>query len=284
MLTGILGTRIMTALAALFNFLALNLALLVFSLPVITLPAAVSAATLALDRWRRDGEDQVVREFLIGFRDQWARQTVLVGVPLAAAVLGVIEVRHFAGGGGADGRIALGLGTVALVVTASALGYVFLLAARGVEGPEGSVGLSDTAGPVGLPDTAASVGLPDTAASVGLPDTAASVGLADTAASVGLSDTAGAVGLAGTTGTTGVAGLAGTAGSTAAAFWTLCLGLAVRNLLVTGPLFLVVIGGAAVVAWIDPPLLLLGLPLLALQLMRVTADFGLRRLAARRAS
>ena len=257
MLTGILGTRIMTALAALFNFLALNLALLVFSLPVITLPAAVSAATLALDRWRRDGEDQVVREFLIGFRDQWARQTVLVGVPLAAAVLGVIEVRHFAGGGGADGRIALGLGTVALVVTASALGYVFLLAARGVEGPEGSVGLSDTAGPVGLPDTAASVGL---------------------------SDTAGAVGLAGTTGTTGVAGLAGTAGSTAAAFWTLCLGLAVRNLLVTGPLFLVVIGGAAVVAWIDPPLLLLGLPLLALQLMRVTADFGLRRLAARRAS
>ena len=260
MLTGILGTRIMTALAALFNFLALNLALLVFSLPVITLPAAVSAATLALDRWRRDGEDQVVREFLIGFRDQWARQTVLVGVPLAAAVLGVIEVRHFAGGGGADGRIALGLGTVALVVTASALGYVFLLAARGVEGPEGSVGLSDTA---------------------------ASVGLADTAASVGLADTAGPVGLAGTTGTTGttgVAGVAGTAGSTAAAFWTLCLGLAVRNLLVTGPLFLVVIGGAAVVAWIDPPLLLLGLPLLALQLMRVTADFGLRRLAARRAS
>jgi len=254
MLTGILGTRIMTALAALFNFLALNLALLVFSLPVITLPAAVSAATLALDRWRRDGEDQVVREFLIGFRDQWARQTVLVGVPLAAAVLGVIEVRHFAGGGGADGRIALGLGTVALVVTASALGYVFLLAARGVEGPEGSVGLADTAGPVGLPDTAASVGLPDTAGPVGL------------------------------AGTTGVAGVAGTAGSTAAAFWTLCLGLAVRNLLVTGPLFLVVIGGAAVVAWIDPPLLLLGLPLLALQLMRVTADFGLRRLAARRAS
>jgi hypothetical protein len=269
MLTGILGTRIMTALAALFNFLALNLALLVFSLPVITLPAAVSAATLALDRWRRDGEDQVVREFLIGFRDQWARQTVLVGVPLAAAVLGVIEVRHFAGGGGANGRIALGLGTVALVVTASALGYVFLLAARGVEGPEGSVGLADTA------------------ASVGLADTAASVGLADTAASVGLADTAGPVGLAGTTGptgTTGVAGVAGTAGSTAAAFWTLCLGLAVRNLLVTGPLFLVVIGGAAVVAWIDPPLLLLGLPLLALQLMRVTADFGLRRLAARRAS
>src|ERR1700728_2055930 len=137
MLTGVLGTRIMAALAALFNFLALNLALLVFSLPVITLPAAVSAATLALDRWRSDGEDQVVREFLIGFRAQWARQTVLVGVPLAAAVLGVIEVRHFAAGAGAANRLALGFGTAALLVTVSALGYVFLLVARGVEGPEG---------------------------------------------------------------------------------------------------------------------------------------------------
>ena len=129
-MTGILGTRIMAALAALFNFLALNLALLVFSLPVITLPAAVSAATHALERWRRGGEDQVMREFLIGFRARWARQTVLVGVPLAAAVLGVIEVRHFAAGAGAANRLALGFGTVALLVTASALGYVFLLAAR----------------------------------------------------------------------------------------------------------------------------------------------------------
>src|SRR5271155_2966790 len=101
MLTGLLGTRIMAALAALFNFLALNLVLLIFSLPVITLPAAVSAATLALDRWRRDGEDRVVREFLIGFRTQWATQTMLVGVPLAAAVLGLIEIRDFAAGAGA---------------------------------------------------------------------------------------------------------------------------------------------------------------------------------------
>ena len=209
-MTGILGTRIMAALAALFNFLALNLALLVCSLPVITAPAAVSAATRALERWRRDGEDQVVREFLTGFRAQWARQTVLVGVPLAAAVLGVIEVRHFAAGGGADGRIVLGFGTVALLVTVSALGYVFLLVARGVEGP------------------------------------------------------------------------AGAGGSTAAEFWTMCVALAVRNLFVTGPLFLVVVGGAAVLTWIDPALLLLGLPLLALQLMRVTANFGLRR-ASRKA-
>ncbi len=136
MLTGILGTRIMAALAALFNFLALNLALLVFSLPIVTLPAAVSAATLALDRWRRDGEDQVVREFVIGFRAEWARQTLLVGVPLAAAALGVIEVRHFAAGPGAANRLALGFAAVALLVTASALGYVFLLSARELDGLE----------------------------------------------------------------------------------------------------------------------------------------------------
>jgi hypothetical protein len=217
--TGILGTRIMAALAALFNFLALNLALLVFSLPVITLPAAVSAATHALERWRRGGEDQVMREFLIGFRAQWARQTVLVGVPLAAAVLGVIEVRHFAAGagGGAASRLALGFGTVALLVTASALGYVFLLTARERTELQELEGLEDS-GDVAEP-----------------------------------------------------------AVSTAAEFWTGCIRLGISNALVTGPLFLIEIGGAAVLAWIDPPLLLLGLPLLALQLMRVTANVGLRR-------
>jgi hypothetical protein len=216
-MTGILGTRIMAALATLFNFLALNLALLVFSLPVITLPAAVSAATHALERWRRDGEDQVTREFLIGFRARWARQTVLVGVPLAAAVLGVIEVRHFAADAGAANRLALGFGSAALLVTASALGYVFLLAARERAEPEGLEGLG------------------------------------------------------------GSGGVAEPAVSTAAEFWTGCVRLGISSLLVTGPLFLIEIGGAAVLAWIDPPLLLLGLPLLALQLMRVTANFGLRR-------
>jgi Protein of unknown function, DUF624 len=216
-MTGILGTRIMAALAALFNFLALNLVLLIASLPVITLPAAISAATQALERWRRDEEDHVVREFLDAFRAGWARQTVLVGVPLAAAVLGVIEVRHFAAGPGAANavsRLALGFGTVALLVTASALGYVLLLATRGRADLEGSEDSGDAAG---------------------------------------------------------------LTGSTAAEFWTECVRLGIRNLFVTGPLFLVEIGGAAALGWIDPPLLLLGLPLLALQLMRLTANLGLRR-------
>ena len=138
----------------------------------------------------------------------------MVGVPLAAAALGVIEVRHFAAGAGAAARLALGFGTVALLVTTSALGYVFLLAARGQAELEGLE-------------------------------------------------------------TTG--GVTGPAVSAAAEFWTGCVRLGMTNVLVTGPLFLIEIGGAAVLAWIDPPLLLLGLPLLALQLMRVTANFGLRR-------
>ncbi|MGD0703355.1 MAG: DUF624 domain-containing protein [Trebonia sp.] len=238
-MTGILGTRMMAALAALFNVLALNLVLLLFSLPVITLPAAVSAATLALDRWRRDGEDQVVREFLIGFRTQFARQTVLVGVPLAAAVLGVIEVRHFALGAGAASQIALGFGAVALLVTASALGYVFLLAARGLTG----AGAAGGAGPTGDARPAGVAGR-----------------------TVDASEP-----------TQSAAGTAGPAVGPAAEFWTLCIRLAIRNLFVTGPLFLIEIAGVAVLAWTDPSLLLLGLPLFAIQLMRVTANFGLRR-------
>jgi Protein of unknown function, DUF624 len=263
-MTGILGTRIMAALAALFSVLALNLALLVFSLPVVTLPAAVSAATQALERWRRDGEDQVVREFLIGFRAQWARQTVLVGVPLAAAVLGVIEVRHFAASGGAGDRLALGFGTVALLVTVSALGYVFLLSARELEGPNGLNGLERADCLKEVDGLKVVRGLKVVHGLEGMD------GLEGTAAPGDRASLPGSPG-------------AGPAVTTAAEFWTGCVRLGIRNLFVTGPLFLVVIGGAAVLAWIDPPLLLLGLPLLALQLMRVTARFGLRRAGGARA-
>jgi hypothetical protein len=60
----IFGIRLMAALSALFNALALNLAMIVASLPLVTAPTAVSAASAALDRWARDGEDRVVRQFL----------------------------------------------------------------------------------------------------------------------------------------------------------------------------------------------------------------------------
>lgn len=198
-ITGLLGTRIMAALATLFNFLALNLALLIASLPIVTLPAAVNAATFALDRWRSEGEDSVIREFIGALRSRpFPRTTAVAGVPLAAVAVGLAEAHHFARGASLPDRAGLGFVAAALLITATALGYVFLLSAR------------DPAAP-------------------------------------------------------------------AADLWSLSARLAIRNLLITGPLSLAEIAVIVVPAVIDPELLLLGFPLLLLQLMRLTAQFGLRR-------
>ena len=208
-LAGILGTRIMAALATMFNVLALNLALLIASLPLVTLPVAINAATVALDRWRREGEDSVVREFVIALRSRSPlRTTILVGVPLVAAATGVAEVHHFIRGGSLTDRVYLGLGFGALLITLTAIGYVVLLTARG-----------PALSPAELSPAELSP----------------------------------------------------------AELWSLCAGLAIRNLLATGPLFLIEIAGATALTLIDPALLLLGVPLLLLQLMRLTAQFGLRR-------
>ena len=203
-LAGLSGTGVMAALASAFNFLVLNLALLIASLPVVTLPIAVNAGSVALDRWRREGEDRVLREFCTALRSRPPlRTTVLVGVPLAATALGMVEIRYFLHSyfrhsGDLVAHAGLGLGLAALLITLTALGYVFLLAARGPALP-------------------------------------------------------------------------------ATEFWSLCARLAVRNLLITGPLFLTEIAGATVLTLIDPPLLLLGVPVLLLYLMKLTAQFGLRR-------
>jgi hypothetical protein len=124
------GIRLMAGLTTLFNALALNLVLLVASLPLVTAPAAVAAASATLDRWRRDGQDRVVRQFAAEFRARWSvRATLGTGVPLAAAALGLAEVRHFAREATVDGRIGLALGAGALLVTLAALGYLVQLAA-----------------------------------------------------------------------------------------------------------------------------------------------------------
>jgi len=196
---GTFTTPVTAALATIFNFLALNLVLLIASVPVITLPVAVNAATVALHRWRDEGEDSVVAEFVAALRSRPPlRTTILVGVPLVAAAVGVAEVRHFSRGDSVTDRVYLGLGLGALLITLMAMGYVFLLTARG---------------PTWSP----------------------------------------------------------------AELWTLCAGLAIRNLLVTGPLFLIEIAGATAISLFDPALLLLGVPLLLLQLMKRTAQFGVRR-------
>jgi hypothetical protein len=200
----ILGTRIMAGLTTLFNVLALNLALLIASLPVITLPAAATAATAALDRWRRDGEDRVVREFIVALRQLIRRTTLEVGVPFTAVALGLAEVDHFAHDRAPAGHLGLGLGLGALLITLSALGYVLLFAARGGDRPDAPA-------------------------------------------------------------------------RPAVELWSLCASLAVRNILVTGPLFLAELAAATALIITVPALALLGVPLMLLQLMRLTAQRGLCR-------
>ena len=200
---GIFRPGVMAALASLFNLLALNLVLLIAALPLITLPLAVNAASVALDRWRAGGEERVVREFWAVLRSRPPlRTTVALGVPFAAIGLGLAEVRYFARGGSLEAYAGLALGLAALLITLTALGYLFLLEGR-------------------YPRLAP------------------------------------------------------------AELWSLCARLAVRNVLVTGPLFLAELLGAGLLTLIDTPLLLLGLPAGLLGLMRLTALLGLRRQSQR---
>jgi hypothetical protein len=204
---GIFGTRLMALLTALFNVLTLNLALVLASLPLITAPVAVSAASTALDRWARDGEDRVVRQFVLEFRARWSARTVLsVGVPMAAVVAGLAEVRYFWAqcfsaqsgspglGGSSLGGLCLGGG--ALFVTLAALGYVFQLSS---DSPELS--------PLDL--------------------------------------------------------------------WSRSVRLAVRNMLMAGPLSALPAAGLTILAARDPGVLLLGLPLFLLHALKLIARPGL---------
>ncbi len=189
----------MAALGSVFNFLALNLGVLIVSLPVVTVPLAFVAVTVALDRWRTDGEDRVVREFFAALRSLAPLPTtVLAGAPLVVAGIGAEEVHYFAHGGEPIDWVCLGFGSAALFLALTALGYVLLLAARHPTVP-------------------------------------------------------------------------------AAEIWALSVRLALRNVLITGPLFVVEALGAALLALLDPPLLVIGLPLALLCLMRLTARFGLNR-------
>ena len=166
---------------------------------MITLPVAVNAASVALDRWRADGEDRVVREF-------WRRAPVPAAAADHGRARGAVRRRRAGPGRGPllrprrhpRGPRGLGLGLAALLITLTALGYLFLLEAR-------------------YPRLAP------------------------------------------------------------AELWSLCARLAVRNVLVTGPLFLAELLGAGLLTLIDTPLLLLGLPAGLLGLMRLTALLGLRR-------
>jgi hypothetical protein len=121
----------MAVLSAIFNCLALNLALVVACLPIVTVPAAFQAGIFALDRWRNDGEDRVVREFIAALRSRpFLQMTQSAGVPFATAAVALEEVHFFSRGGSAVNWLCLGLGADALLLSLASLGYVLVLGAR----------------------------------------------------------------------------------------------------------------------------------------------------------
>ena len=141
----------------------------------------------------------MVRQFIAEFRARWSvRATLGAGVPLAAVVLGAAEIRFFAREATLAGRVGLGLGAAALLITLAALGYVFQLTAD-------QPGLS----PVDL--------------------------------------------------------------------WSQSARLAVRNILIAGPLSAAPIAGLVVLTVRDPFVLLLGLPVFLLHALKLIAKNGLRR-------
>jgi hypothetical protein len=128
---GLFRGRIWEALGSGFNYLTLNLVFLIASLPIITLPIAINAATIALDRWRSDGEDRVVREFWTALRSgSFLRTTLLIGVPLAITAVGVEEARCFVRGDNLVDHVCFGFVLAGLLIMFTSLGYVFVLASR----------------------------------------------------------------------------------------------------------------------------------------------------------
>ena len=122
---------VMSGLETIFNFLALNLVFLLTSVVVVTLPLTIAATFTAFSHKRQRREDRLVREYIVALRSTTVRRTLLVnGVPLALIALGAEEVHYFAVGGAIVARFCFGLGLCALLVTATALGYVFLLKRR----------------------------------------------------------------------------------------------------------------------------------------------------------
>jgi hypothetical protein len=123
--------RVMTVLTTIFNVMALNGVLVIACLPIVTIPAALRAAMVALDGWRSEGDDRVVRSFVLALRSGRFRHTTLVlGVPLVAAVLAAEEVIYFSRAANAGNAVGIGLGITGLLLALSSIGYLLVLEAR----------------------------------------------------------------------------------------------------------------------------------------------------------
>jgi hypothetical protein len=125
------GPSVSAVLSAIFNVMALNAVVLLGCLPIITAPVALQSGVLALQGWRRDGEDRVVRGFLAALRSRpFARTTLAVGAPMLAAVVAGAEMEFFARRGSASGALGLGFGAAGLMLAFAGLGYALALGAR----------------------------------------------------------------------------------------------------------------------------------------------------------
>jgi len=131
--TGVRSTATST-LGSLFNFLLLNLLLLLSAVPIITLPLGIVATIRTIDALRGGGNDRIISLFIANIRPPSAlHSTAAAGAPLLATGLALLEVDYFATSETIVGHICLGLGIAALVITVCGLGYVFLFTARAPE-------------------------------------------------------------------------------------------------------------------------------------------------------
>ena len=123
--------RVTGVLTTIFNCFALNAALVLACLPVVTIPVALRAAVVTLDRWRADGEDRVVVEFMLTLRASRLRSTTAsVGIPIVAALLALGEIRFFASAHTAAKWPGVALSADGLLLSLASAGYAVVLAAR----------------------------------------------------------------------------------------------------------------------------------------------------------
>ena len=128
--------RVMAVLTAIFNVMALNGALVIACLPIITAPVALQAAMIAVDRWRSEGDERVVRNFIAALRSlRLGRTTLTVAVPLVAAALAAEEVIYFSRAANAGNAVGLGLALAGLLLALSSTGYLLSLGARQPDWP-----------------------------------------------------------------------------------------------------------------------------------------------------
>jgi hypothetical protein len=122
------------ALAVVFNVMALNVLLVVASLPVVTIPAGFSAAFETVYRWRALGEDRVLRSFWLSLRSRPLTKTLAAGPAMVVAMLGGAEIIYFMRYSGFIALVCVFIGIVTSAIAVSFVAYLCLFLATSVAG------------------------------------------------------------------------------------------------------------------------------------------------------